>query len=77
LERSEYFFEMPLDSITGQKLSSDTTQHLPRWKTVKELDRATSAAYQQAAASIAKKMGLARVHLDAMWWGRRDSAAKL
>ena len=72
LGRAEPFFEIPLDSITGAKLVEKSAEDLPRWKTVRGLDPQTSAKYQEAADRLAAKAGIARVHLDAMWWGRRE-----
>lgn len=73
LDSAEKFFEMPLDSITGQRLYDEADAVLPAWKTVRDLDPATSAAYQDAAARLAAKKSISRVHLDAIWWGRRSS----
>ena len=73
LELAESFFEMPLDSITGEKLFEEAgDRSLPAWATVSGLNPITSAAYQRAATKVAAKFGLARVHLDAIWWGRRS-----
>ena len=72
LARSESYLEVPLDSITGGMLR-DLYPDLPRWPGVKHLDPATSALYQDAAETEAKTRhkDLARIHLDAMWWGTR------
>ena len=71
LGATEDFFEMPLDSITGQRLYEEFGAGLPRWKTVRDLDPVTSAVYQDAVARLAVKKSISRVHLDAIWWGRR------
>jgi len=72
LAQAEDFFEVPLDSITGVKLSEASGGALPSWTTVRDLDAETSEKYQSVAAAIAGPQGIARVHLDAVWWGRRD-----
>lgn len=71
LSRAERLLELPLDSITATELRRrDST--LPRWPGVKHLRSDVSAAYQSAAARVAREQGLARVHLDTFWWGQRD-----
>jgi len=72
LALSEEFFELPLDRITGTRLASESKVKLPSWTTVRGLDPDASAVYQAAALKVAKREGVARVHLDAMWWGERQ-----
>lgn len=74
LARAEFFFEVPLDSITGTRLMKESRVDLSPWKTVRGLKARTSAEYQAAAATLGDEKGIARVHLDALWWGERDSA---
>ena len=69
---AEEFFELPLDRITGTRIYSALPKGLEPWKTVRGLDVAKSAAYQRAAQIVADKKGIARVHLDAVWWGERE-----
>lgn len=74
LVRSELFFEVALDSIVAEQLreaSLETDPKLPRWTSIKGLRCADSREYQDAASRIADKDGIARVHLDALWWGGR------
>lgn len=74
LGRSERFLEIPLDSITGAHIwRLDQTPTLPRWRGVKYLSPSVSAAYQKAASEEARSRGIARVHLDTFWWGKRDT----
>lgn len=73
LDRAESFFEVPLDSITAKRLRA-TDRDLPRWRGVRHLNWRTSRAYQQAAEKLAHGWGTARVHLDAVWWGARDTS---
>jgi hypothetical protein len=71
LKRAEEFFEVPLDSITAARIH-ELAPELPRWRGVKHLDPRTSAAYQAVALLAARERGIARVHLDAYWWGARE-----
>jgi hypothetical protein len=72
LAAAEEFFEVPLDSITGTHLVLASRGALPRWHTVRGLDARTSTDYQKVAATLAAECGIARIHLDAVWWGERD-----
>lgn len=71
LVEAERLFEVPLDAITAKRIRTEVPA-LSRWPGVKHLDSATSAAYQEAALHIARRYGVARVHLDAYWWGARE-----
>lgn len=64
---AEHHFEIPLDSVTGQSLM-EIAPELPAWPGVKYLTKDVSTAYQQTAANAAREVGIARVHLDALWW---------
>ena len=72
LDQAEQFFELPLDSIIGARLAKESGGALPRWKTVRALTRDLSDEYQKMALRVARKEKVARVHLDAMWWGVAD-----
>jgi hypothetical protein len=76
LDRSEAFLELPLDSITAKalrKAARDRAQSLPPWPGVKHLTMLVSNNYQAVAAAEAANQGIARVHLDALWWSlQRD-----
>jgi hypothetical protein len=71
LRVAERFFEIPLDSITAARIRA-ATPDLPRWPGVKYLEPDVSSAYQAAALSFGDQHGVARVHLDAYWWGMRE-----
>ena len=71
LAAAEPLLEIPLDSITAKRIRSKAPE-LPPWPGVKHVDPDRSAAYQAAALSIARHDGVARVHLDAYWWGVRE-----
>jgi hypothetical protein len=75
LSVSESLFEVPLDSITGQKLvKSVCGAELPAWPGVKHLQQDVSNKYQAKALDHAATLGICRVHLDAIWWGARNAA---
>lgn len=71
LHLSERFYEVPLDSITGKQLAARSDGRLPRWHSVRAMNRALSDKYQNEAARLADLENIARVHLDAVWWGER------
>jgi len=69
LGRVEPFCEVPLDSITGEKLrESAAGARLPPWPGVGRLTPEVSAQYQRVATQIAKAYRLRAVHLDVFWW---------
>jgi hypothetical protein len=74
LDRAEQFFELPLDSIIGARLAKESGGALPRWTTVRALTKDLSDECQKVALKVARKEKVARVHLDAMWWGAREAA---
>ncbi len=74
LQVAEPFFEVPLDTVTGTMLHQLAGGSLPRWGTVRDLSPEVSDAFQAVAARVAEERGIARVHLDAIWWGRRADA---
>lgn len=74
LERAEAFFEVPLDSLSGRAIWLESGRIVPRWQTVRGLKVTTSDAYQAAASEIATHHEVARVHLDALWWGQRTDS---
>ena len=73
LDRAESFFEVPLDSISARRIRALDENGLPRWRGVRALDYRTSKRYQDAAARIAASESILPVHLDAIWWGLRES----
>lgn len=73
LDVAERFFEVPLDSLSGQELSRIADGRLPRWRTVRGLKPELSDEYQAIASEYAESKRIPRVHLDVFWWGtRRD-----
>jgi hypothetical protein len=77
LRNVETQLELPLDSVTARQLKRAAGRGvLPPWPGVKHLSRALSAQFQNAAETEAERRGLARVHLDALWWSTsRDGEA--
>ncbi len=77
LRSNEAFFELPLDSITAVQLKRAVGRgRLPAWPGVKHLKEPLSAQYQDAASAEAARRGIARIHLDAIWWSvSRDDDA--
>ena len=75
LGRIEPFCEVPLDSITAEKLrGSYAGAALPAWPGVGRLTPEVSAQYQAVATQIAKARKLRAVHLDVFWWSEdRDT----
>jgi len=71
LDRAESYFEVPLDSLSGRALWEGSQRSLPRWATVRGLTPALSDEFQRVASDLARKRRIARVHLDALWWGQR------
>lgn len=72
LALAEAYMEVPLDSISAGRISDAFPRQLPAWKGVKALKKPVSDAFQARAAEIAAARGLARIHLDALWWGVRE-----
>ena len=73
LNLTEEYFELPLDKWTGTRLHA-FDRSVPPWASVRGLTPEESAAYQEAATRAATTRGLARVHLDAFWWGLREES---
>jgi hypothetical protein len=71
LQVAEPLYEVPLDTVTGTTLYQLAGGSLPRWGTVRDLTPEVSDAFQAVALRIAEERGIARVHLDAIWWGQR------
>jgi hypothetical protein len=70
LASAEYLFEVPLDSITADRLYRHAQRkELPRWRGVMHLQPEQNKLYQEVARRFAKDEGIAPVHLDAYWWG--------
>jgi hypothetical protein len=70
LDGAEDWYEIPLDSIVAERLRKEAEpRELPRWPGVKHLTPETSELYQAVARRTAKRLGVAPVHLDAVWWG--------
>jgi hypothetical protein len=68
LTSGEQWFEIPLDSIVAKAIRRQSDKRLPRWPGVKHVPREVSEVYQSAAAELAQRFGIARVHLDTYLW---------
>lgn len=60
--------EVPLDRDVALELINHSTAPLPKWKSIKSLMPTTSRQFQAAARTIADSKGIARVHLDLIYW---------
>jgi hypothetical protein len=69
LDSLEQRLEVPLDSYVAKAIRGELPREdLPKWPGVKHLTPQISMVYQTAAAQIAAKEQIARVHLDLRWW---------
>jgi hypothetical protein len=65
----EEWLEIPLDSAVAKGLKRKAGHGgLPVWPRLKHLRKGVSEIYQDYAAIIAKEHGVARVHLDIIYW---------
>ena len=69
LDQTEELLETAPDRIVADKLRSHDPG-LPEWRGILHLDADIWAQYQSVASRVARSKGYARVHLDAVWWGR-------
>jgi len=67
---AEKLYEIPLDGIVADALRSRAAGELPRWPGVRNLSTDISAEYQSIAERLAATEGVARVHLDAVYWAQ-------
>ncbi len=74
MARVRPWLEVPLDSYVARGLAADPSgKDLPKWPGVKHLRPAESLLYQKVAASIARRLSIARVDLD-LWYWRGDGS---
>lgn len=72
LSRVEELFEIPLDSVSANGLSANSSSvHIPKWMGVKYVTPTVNQHYQQLATKLAADRQTLRVHLDAIFWGSR------
>ena len=68
----ENWLEVPLDGDVAKNLLADPEgKNLPPWPRIKRLKVEVSDQYQAVARTIAKKEGIATVHLDLIFWRRK------
>jgi hypothetical protein len=73
LLRLRPLLEVPLDSQVADGLRATSLGRvLPRWPGLKRVTQAQNSEYQQAAAAIAKSLGVARVDVDLWYWRPRS-----
>lgn len=73
LGAAERWFEVPLDGVIARRVRSEMPgSALPRWRGVRHVTPELSREYQEVCRQLAKRRGLAPVHLDAVFWGGRD-----
>lgn len=74
----EPWLEVPLDSnvYAGLRAENGNQNGLERWRGVRGLTPDLSGKLQSCALSIAQKYGVARVHLDVLYY-RRDQVDRL
>lgn len=70
-DRFESCLEVPLDADVAHGLHGEPEgRTLPKWQGIKHLDSRTSAQYQAVAREVARRRGVAAVHLDLVYWRR-------
>jgi len=63
------YLEVPLDSCTIKGIREDCkSDSIPRWKGIKYLKPEDNKIFQNLAKDIAKRKGIARIHLDLIYW---------
>jgi hypothetical protein len=78
LQPAEMLYELPLDSITAKHLRAVPQTALPHFPGVRHVSPELNAAFQAVAHEEAMRQGIARVHLDGLWWSvSRDVTADL
>jgi hypothetical protein len=68
LNRQIDYLEVPLDSFVGNEIFARSNKQIPKWTSIKELTPQKSELYQEKAQQIAIEEGIARVHLDLIFW---------
>jgi hypothetical protein len=65
----EKWLEVPLDSFVVKGIKGDSKKNnLPKWKGIKNLTKNDSKEFQKRAKEIAKNKGIAKIHLDLLYW---------
>jgi hypothetical protein len=68
LSQVERWLELPLDSQVANGIHVCSRMALPRWQTIKGLESDVSVCYQNAAASLARRLRVHPIHLETCWW---------
>ncbi|MBL8998297.1 MAG: hypothetical protein JNL44_13375 [Gemmatimonadetes bacterium] len=70
LAHAERWYEVPLDGVVAERVAREPEgRTLPAWPGVKHLERTESEELQEAFRKLARRLGVAPVHLDALYWG--------
>ena len=65
----EPWLELPLDSKAAKGLLAEFEgSSLARWRNIKDLTAVMSDDYQNIAKQVAERRGIARIHLDLIYW---------
>ncbi|TFV95803.1 hypothetical protein E4S40_06155 [Algoriphagus kandeliae] len=62
------YLEVPLDKDVAKGLIRSFPKKLPKWDRIKNLTKETSDQFQEKANLLATEKGVARVHLDLLFW---------
>lgn len=65
--------EVPLDFDVATGIYNATNGAIPKWISIKELQKDKSDIYQREALAIAESKNIARVHLDLLYWRQRET----
>jgi hypothetical protein len=68
IDRLEAWLEVPLDRDVAENLIKKHPNKLPRWISIRSLDKGASDKFQNQALISAANEGVARVHLDIKYW---------
>lgn len=60
--------EVPLDKEVATGIFQASNGTIPRWESIKKLQRERSEIYQKVALEIAENKQIARIHLDLLFW---------
>jgi len=73
-EKIEKFLEIPLDRYSAKGLINDdkNENNLPKWKGIKNLDSLPHSKFQEVALIVAKRKNTERVHLDLIYWRKKE-----
>ncbi|MDO8740405.1 MAG: hypothetical protein Q7J54_02390 [Candidatus Woesearchaeota archaeon] len=71
------YLEVPLDGDVIRGLKKHTNKKLPRWESIKKLEKENSKIFQECATKIARSKGHYRVYLDIEYWRNKKDIINL